>query len=51
MADQRRFSGVLLVDRKGWILLQERDEHPVIDPDCWGLVGGALPIRDRKSVV
>ena len=40
MAEQRRFSGVLLVDRRGWILLQERDEHPVIDPDCWGLVGG-----------
>jgi len=40
MAEQRRFSGVLLVDSRGWILLQERDEHPVIDPDCWGLVGG-----------
>ena len=40
MAEQRRFSGVLLVDGRGWILLQERDEHPVIDPDCWGLVGG-----------
>ena len=40
MAERRRFSGVLLVDRRGWILLQERDEHPVIDPDCWGLVGG-----------
>ena len=35
-----RFASVLLVDRRGWLLLQERDEHPVIDPDCWGLVGG-----------
>jgi 8-oxo-dGTP pyrophosphatase MutT (NUDIX family) len=34
------FAGVVLVDRRGWILLQERDEHPVIDPERWGLVGG-----------
>ncbi len=40
MGGRRRFAGVLLVDRRGWILLQERDEHPRIDPDCWGLVGG-----------
>jgi 8-oxo-dGTP pyrophosphatase MutT (NUDIX family) len=30
------------VDRRGWLLLQERDEHPVIDPERWGLVGGHL---------
>lgn len=35
-----RFASVLLVDRQGRILLQERDEHPVIDPEKWGLVGG-----------
>lgn len=35
-----RFSGILLVDGRGRLLLQERDEHPVIDPDKWGLVGG-----------
>ena len=35
-----RFSSILLVDRRGWLLLQERDEHPVIDPEKWGLVGG-----------
>ena len=35
-----RFACVLLVDRRGWVLLQERDEHPVIDPGKWGLVGG-----------
>jgi ADP-ribose pyrophosphatase YjhB (NUDIX family) len=38
--DPRRFAGVLLVDRRGWILLQERDEHPRIDPEKWGLAGG-----------
>jgi 8-oxo-dGTP pyrophosphatase MutT (NUDIX family) len=35
-----RFACTLLVDRRGRVLLQERDEHPVIDPEKWGLVGG-----------
>ena len=35
-----RFACVLLVDRQGRLLLQERDEHPVIDPEKWGMVGG-----------
>lgn len=34
------FSGVLLVDRRGRVLLQERDEHAPIDPERWGLPGG-----------
>lgn len=38
--DPTRFAGVILVDRRGWILLQERDEHPRIDPEKWGLAGG-----------
>ena len=37
---ERRFATVLLVDARGWVLLQERDEHAPIDPDTWGLVGG-----------
>ncbi|HWJ11168.1 MAG TPA: NUDIX domain-containing protein [Nocardioides sp.] len=36
----QRFASVILVDPRGWILLQERDAHPVIDPDRWGFVGG-----------
>ena len=36
----RRFAAVLLVDPRGWLLLQERDDGAPIDPDCWGLVGG-----------
>ena len=36
------FAGVILVDHRGWILLQERDEHPAIDPEKWGLAGGHL---------
>ena len=34
------FAGVILVDRRGWILLQERDEYPRIDPERWGFAGG-----------
>jgi len=37
-----RFSSVALVDRRGWVLLQERDEHPVIDPEHWGFPGGGV---------
>ena len=36
----RTFANVLLVDPEGRILLQERDEHPSIDPEKWGLSGG-----------
>lgn len=34
------FVGIVLIDPAGRILLQERDEHPVIDPERWGFVGG-----------
>ena len=37
-----RFSSVVLVDGRGWVLLQERDEFPDIDPEKWGFVGGHL---------
>ncbi|MBB6626187.1 NUDIX domain-containing protein [Nocardioides sp. KIGAM211] len=37
-----RFSSVALVDPRGWVLLQERDEHPVIDPERWGFPGGSV---------
>jgi ADP-ribose pyrophosphatase YjhB (NUDIX family) len=48
--DPRRFAGVILVDRRGWILLQERDEHPRIDPEKWGLAGGHVdPGEDFES--
>ena len=37
-----RFSSIALVDARGRILLQERDEHPVIDPEKWGFPGGGV---------
>ena len=42
----RLFAGVILVDRRGWILLQERDEFPAIDPEKWGLVGGHVEVGE-----
>lgn len=39
-AVDRVFASVALVDPRGWILMQERDEHPEIDPEKWGLPGG-----------
>lgn len=41
-AAMQRFASVVLVDARGWVLLQERDEHPTIDPEKWGFVGGHL---------
>jgi len=36
------YSSVAMVDGRGWVLLQERDEHPVVDPEKWGLPGGGV---------
>jgi len=30
------------VDQRGWLLLQERDEHAPVDPERWSLVGGGI---------
>jgi 8-oxo-dGTP diphosphatase len=35
-----RLAVVLLVDRRGWVLLQERDEGAPRAPNQWGMVGG-----------
>jgi 8-oxo-dGTP diphosphatase len=37
-----RVVSALLVDGRGWVLLQERDEHALVAPNQWGLVGGHL---------
>jgi 8-oxo-dGTP pyrophosphatase MutT (NUDIX family) len=37
-----RIAGVALVDARGWLLLQERDEHAPVDPELWSLVGGRV---------
>jgi 8-oxo-dGTP pyrophosphatase MutT (NUDIX family) len=38
---------VVLLDARGWVLLQERDEHAPVDPDQWSLVGGG--VEDGES--
>jgi 8-oxo-dGTP pyrophosphatase MutT (NUDIX family) len=38
----KRFAAVVLVDRSGALLMQERDEHPALDPERWGFPGGHL---------
>jgi 8-oxo-dGTP pyrophosphatase MutT (NUDIX family) len=35
-----RLSVILLVDPRGWVLLQERDEHAPRAANQWGMVGG-----------
>lgn len=32
--------GAFLVDPRGWVLLQERDEHAPVAANQWGIVGG-----------
>jgi 8-oxo-dGTP pyrophosphatase MutT (NUDIX family) len=39
---RRRIAAVALVDARGWLLLQERDEHAPVDPEQWSLVGGGI---------
>lgn len=37
-----RVVSALLVDARGWLLLQERDGQAPVSPNQWGLVGGHL---------
>ena len=55
MAALTRIVGLFLVDPRGWVLLQERDEGAPIAPNQWGIVGGHVddgedwvPARDRE---
>jgi 8-oxo-dGTP pyrophosphatase MutT (NUDIX family) len=42
LPEPRAFGCVMLVDGRGRVLLQERDDQARIDPDRWGLTGGHL---------
>jgi 8-oxo-dGTP diphosphatase len=45
-------ASVILVDSRGWLLLQERDEHAPVAPNQWGLVGGHLePGEDWEAAM
>lgn len=41
-AQNCRVTSALLVDARGWVLLQERDDDALVSPGQWGLVGGHL---------
>jgi 8-oxo-dGTP diphosphatase len=43
-----RIAAIILVDRRGWLLLQERDELAPSGPDQWGLVGGG--VEDGETI-
>ena len=38
----KRIAAAVLVDARGRLLLQERDELAPVNPDQWSLVGGAI---------
>jgi 8-oxo-dGTP pyrophosphatase MutT (NUDIX family) len=38
----RRIAAIVLVDPRGWLLLQERDDLAPADPDMWSMVGGGV---------
>lgn len=50
-------AGVFLVDRRGWVLLQERDEHAPVAANQWGIVGGHVepgeewPVAMRRELL
>ncbi len=39
---ERRIAGVLLVDARGWVLLQLRTRDAPAEPGKWGLPGGGI---------
>jgi 8-oxo-dGTP pyrophosphatase MutT (NUDIX family) len=45
-------ASVILVDERGWLLLQERDDAAPVAPNQWGLVGGHVePGEDWEHAV
>src|SRR5919198_565726 len=38
----RRIAAIALVDARGWLLLQERDDQAPADPLKWSLPGGGV---------
>ena len=41
--------GIFLVDPRGWVLLQERDERAPVAPDQWGIVGGHVDPGEARQ--
>ncbi|WP_243640391.1 NUDIX domain-containing protein [Nocardioides jejuensis] len=47
LAVDRVFASIAVVDPRGWILMQERDEFPELDPEKWGLPGGHVEAGEQ----
>jgi 8-oxo-dGTP pyrophosphatase MutT (NUDIX family) len=45
----KRIAFAVLVDERGWLLLQERDEHAPVNPDEWSFVGGAVEPGESEA--
>ena len=45
-----RVALVAVLDARGWLLLQERDEDAPVDPDRWSLVGGGVEHGETPAV-
>ncbi|HET7067562.1 MAG TPA: NUDIX domain-containing protein [Nocardioides sp.] len=45
----KRIAVAVLVDERGWLLLQERDEHAPVNPDEWSFVGGAVEPGESEA--
>lgn len=39
---ERRLVGVMLVDDRGWLLLQHRDGNALVSPNQWTMPGGGI---------
>jgi 8-oxo-dGTP diphosphatase len=39
---ERRLAGVMLVDTRGWLLLQLRDDYAPVSPGQWTMPGGGI---------
>jgi 8-oxo-dGTP diphosphatase len=47
--DTNTISTIFLVDRRGWVLLMERDEHAPHSPNQWGMVGGGVELGETPE--
>jgi 8-oxo-dGTP pyrophosphatase MutT (NUDIX family) len=45
----KRIAFAVLVDERGWLLLQERDHHAPVNPDEWSFVGGAVEPGESEA--
>ena len=45
----KHIAAAVLVDERGWLLLQERDERAPVNPDQWSFVGGGIEPGESEA--